>query len=87
MNVNLFQSAPGHPLIAYGLLRHENKMSVVNLKLKRVSPSQYDLPIKSKEKLIYHVGCRRFEATSVFSQHTTGDRHKVQYQSIIELRI
>jgi pre-rRNA-processing protein TSR1 len=69
---------PGHPLIAYSLLKHENKMSVINLKLKRVNQDVYDLPIKSKEKLIFHVGCRRFEAGAIFSQHATGDKHKFE---------
>lgn len=61
----------------YGLLKHENKMSVMNLKLKRVNSSANELPIKSKENLIFHVGCRRFEANAIFSQHTNGDKHKV----------
>ncbi len=61
----------------YGLLKHENKMSVLNLKLKRINQDIYDLPIKSKESLIFHVGARRFEANAIFSQHTTGDKHKV----------
>ena len=61
----------------YGLLKHENKMSVVNLKLKRVNNIGYDVPIKSKEKLIFHVGCRRFEANPIYSQHTSGNKHKV----------
>ena len=52
-------------------------MSVMNLKLKRVNTAVYDMPIKSKEKLIFHVGCRRFEASSLFSQHTSGSKHKV----------
>lgn len=62
----------------YGLLKHENKMSIMNLKLKRVNMDAYSLPIKSKEPLIFHVGARRFEASAVFSQHTTGDKHKFE---------
>lgn len=69
---------PGHPLISYGLLKHENKMSLMNLKLKRVNNEQYALPIKSKERLVFHVGCRRFEAEPVYSQHTNGDKHKFE---------
>ena len=61
----------------YGLLKHENKISVLNLKLKRVNQTDHDVPIKSKEKLVYHVGCRRFEAEAIISQHTSGDKHKV----------
>ena len=66
----------------YGLLKHENKMSVMNLKLKRTNTSAYDLPIKSKENLIFHVGCRRFEANAIFSQHTNADKHKVNLNII-----
>ena len=73
-----FHFMPGHPLILYGLLKHENKMSVMNLKLKRINLDAYSLPIKSKDPLIYHVGSRRFEATGIFSQHTTGDKHKFE---------
>ncbi|RNA32223.1 pre-rRNA-processing TSR1 -like protein [Brachionus plicatilis] len=72
------QILPGHPIVAYGLLRHENKMSLINLKLKRVNLSLYNLPIKSKERLVYHVGCRRFEADAIFSQHSNGDKHKFE---------
>ena len=62
----------------YGLLKHENKMSVMNLKLKRVNTNSYSLPIQSKEMLVYHVGCRRFEAGAIYSQHTNGDKHKFE---------
>ncbi|CAF0812694.1 unnamed protein product [Brachionus calyciflorus] len=72
------QFLPGHPIVAYGLLKHENKMSLINFKLKRVNFNLYNLPIKSKERLIYHVGCRRFEAEAVFSQHSNGDKHKFE---------
>ena len=52
-------------------------MSVLNLLLKR-SPSN-NSNIKSKERLIFHVGSRRFTACPIFSQHTNGDKHKVCY--------
>lgn len=73
-----FNFTPGHPLIMYSLLKHENKMSIVNLKLKRVNHNGYPLPIKSKETLIYHIGARRFEVNAIFSQHTTGNKHKFE---------
>lgn len=72
------QIMPGHPIVAYGLLKHENKMSLINLKLKRVNLNQYNLPIKSKESLVFHVGCRRFESEAIFSQHSNGDKHKFE---------
>lgn len=72
------KKAPGHPFVAYGLLKHENKMSILNLKLKRVNFTSYSLPIQSKETLVFHVGCRRFEAGAIFSQHTSADKHKFE---------
>ena len=70
---------PTQPLMMCGLLKHENKMTIMNLKIKRVNLDAYNLPIKSKETLIFHVGARRFEAGAIYSQHTTGDKHKVNY--------
>jgi pre-rRNA-processing protein TSR1 len=59
----------------FGLLKHENKMSILNLILKR-TPSN-NSTIMSKERLIFHIGARRFTACPIFSQHTNGDKHKV----------
>jgi pre-rRNA-processing protein TSR1 len=68
--------SPGRPLVIFGLLRHENKLSVVNLLLKK--HSSFEAPIKSKEKLIFHVGCRRFFAQPIFSAHTNGSKFKYE---------
>ena len=63
----------GAPLVVYQPLKHEQKMSVVNVVLRTV----HDAPlIKSKEKLVFHVGFRRFSARPILSQHTNGTRHK-----------
>ena len=70
------QITPAHTVLMYGLLKYENKMSALNLKLKRVNNDKYALPIKSKETLVFHVGCRRFEAGAIYSAHTDGDKHK-----------
>lgn len=67
---------PGAPIILYGLLSHEHKMSVVHMVLKR--PSDHTEPIKSKEKMVFHVGYRRYTACPVYSQHTNGDKHKFE---------
>ena len=64
------------PLLLYGLLPHEHRMSTMNLVIKKVS--SFSEPIKSKESLIYHVGCRRFRASAIFSSHTNGDKHKLE---------
>ena len=66
---------PGQPVVVYGQLRHEQKMSVVHFLLKR-SPENRT-PIKSKESMVFHVGYRRFTASPIYSQHTNGSKHKV----------
>lgn len=65
---------PKAPLVLYGLLPHEQKMSVLNLVIRRTAGSSE--PIKSKERLIYHVGYRRYAASAIFSEHTNGSKHK-----------
>lgn len=69
-----YEASNGDNLIAYGLLAHENKMSVVNVVLKRSFDST--VPIKSKERVIIQCGFRRFVVNPVFSQHTNGNKHK-----------
>uniref|UniRef100_A0A915Q0X5 Pre-rRNA-processing protein TSR1 homolog n=1 Tax=Setaria digitata TaxID=48799 RepID=A0A915Q0X5_9BILA len=64
------------PLIIYGLLAHEQKMSLLNMVLKR-HPS-CTVPISNKQRLLFHVGYRCFEAEPVFSQHTGGDKFKME---------
>ncbi|XP_063973599.1 pre-rRNA-processing protein TSR1 homolog [Diachasmimorpha longicaudata] len=62
------------PLIVFGLLPNEIKMSLLNVVLKsEISDSE---PIKSKEPLIFQCGFRRFSACPIFSQHTNGSKHK-----------
>ncbi|XP_027056912.1 pre-rRNA-processing protein TSR1 homolog isoform X1 [Pocillopora damicornis] len=67
---------PSSPLVIFGLLPHEQKMSVVHFVLKR-HPT-FSEPVRSKERLIFHCGFRRFTACPVFSQHTSGDKHKLE---------
>ncbi|RVE45775.1 hypothetical protein evm_009575 [Chilo suppressalis] len=72
-----FHAANGSaPLAVFGLLPHEHKMSVMNVVLKRTGAS--DEPIKSKERLIFQVGYRRFIVNPIFSQHTNGGKHKYE---------
>ncbi|XP_013201160.2 pre-rRNA-processing protein TSR1 homolog [Amyelois transitella] len=74
---NAFNSSnPNAPLAAFGLLPHEHKMSLMNVVLKRTGAS--DEPIKSKERLIFQVGYRRFIVNPIFSQHTNGSKHKYE---------
>ncbi|XP_061187465.1 pre-rRNA-processing protein TSR1 homolog isoform X2 [Saccostrea echinata] len=67
---------PGTPVVIFGLLPHEHKMSVLNFLLKRVP--DYRPPIKSKDRLIFHVGFRRYSACPIFSQHTNANKHKFE---------
>lgn len=64
------------PLVLYGLLQHEQKMSVLNLVLKQ-SPL-FTERIEAKERLVFHVGCRRFYANPIFSSHTNGTKFKYE---------
>ncbi|KAL3283543.1 hypothetical protein HHI36_006682 [Cryptolaemus montrouzieri] len=66
----------GSPVVLIGMFQHEHKMSVVNTVLKRTS--NYNLPIKSKSRLIFQCGYRRFIVCPVFSQHTNGTKHKFE---------
>ncbi|XP_060999071.1 pre-rRNA-processing protein TSR1 homolog isoform X2 [Dama dama] len=66
----------GTPLIAFSLLPHEQKMSVLNMVVSR-HPGNTE-PVKAKEELIFHCGFRRFQASPLFSQHTAADKHKFQ---------
>lgn len=63
------------PIVLYGMLPHEAKMSVINMVLKRVPGSSE--PLKSKENLLFQVGYRRFRASPIYSQHSSGNKHKV----------
>ncbi|XP_028276445.1 pre-rRNA-processing protein TSR1 homolog [Parambassis ranga] len=66
----------GRPLVLVSLLPHEQKMSVMHMLVRR-HPSNTE-PIKSKEELVFHCGFRRFRASPIFSQHTSGDKHKME---------
>ncbi|CAO1438517.1 unnamed protein product [Diamesa tonsa] len=63
-------------VIMYALLPHENKMSVMNVLLKRTVDST--IPIKSKERLIIQCGYRRFVVNPIYSQHTNSNKHKYE---------
>ncbi|XP_076033995.1 pre-rRNA-processing protein TSR1 homolog isoform X2 [Oratosquilla oratoria] len=65
------------PLVVFGLLNHEQKMSVMNVVMKS-HPSGHFRAIKSKERLIFHVGFRRFANCPIFSEHSTGNKFKFE---------
>lgn len=64
-------------LVLTSLLPHEHRMSVLNMAVRR-SPLSGDLPIKSKSRLVFQCGWRRFAACPIFSQHTNGNKHKYE---------
>ena len=66
---------PGSPIVMFGLLPCEQLMSVLHFSIKRdVNCTD---TIKSKTRLVFQVGFRRFSACPIFSQHGRGDKHKV----------
>ncbi|KAK0086595.1 hypothetical protein PV325_002904 [Microctonus aethiopoides] len=70
-----FKKLEDAPLIVIGLLANEHKMSLLNVLLKRKADIDAQ-PIKSKERLIFQCGFRRFSACPIFSEHTNGSKHK-----------
>jgi len=74
---HLVVSQPTTSLVMTSLLPHEHRMSVLNFAVKR-SPLSGDIPIKSKTRLVFQCGWRRFAACPIFSQHTTGNKHKYE---------
>ncbi|KAL1498358.1 hypothetical protein ABEB36_009170 [Hypothenemus hampei] len=64
------------PVVLMGLYPHEQKMSIINVVLRRTQNHGY--PIKSKERLIFQCGFRRFANNPIFSQHTNGHKHKFE---------
>ncbi|CAL7942706.1 unnamed protein product [Xylocopa violacea] len=71
-----FCALDNRPLIVFGLYPYEHKMSLLNLVLKHTNTTPQ--PVKSKEKLIFQCGFRRFAACPIFSQHTNGNKHKYE---------
>ncbi|XP_071442696.1 pre-rRNA-processing protein TSR1 homolog [Hetaerina americana] len=65
------------PLIAHSLLPHEQKMSLLNVVLRR-TPACKQAPIRSKEPLFLQCGVRRFRVCPIYSQHTNGTKHKFE---------
>ncbi|CAB3365603.1 Hypothetical predicted protein [Cloeon dipterum] len=73
----MLKKEPGQPVVLFGMLPHERKMSVLNVVLKRCTFGDQE-PIKSKEALIFQLGYRRFVVNPIFSQHTNGNKHKYE---------
>ncbi|XP_046833169.1 pre-rRNA-processing protein TSR1 homolog [Vespa crabro] len=71
-----FCTLDNRPLIVFGLLPNEQKMSLLNIVLNHAN--SYQQAIKSKERLVFQCGFRRFSACPIFSQHTNGSKHKYE---------
>jgi pre-rRNA-processing protein TSR1 len=74
-NVPKEVAASKMPLVLYGLLPHEHRMTVMNLAIKRVSG--FTEAIGQNEELIFQVGFRRFKAKALLSELSAGRLHKV----------
>ncbi|KUF79469.1 Pre-rRNA-processing protein TSR1 [Phytophthora nicotianae] len=66
------------PLVMGALLKHENRLSVLNFSVQRASSFAGET-LKSKEELSFHCGFRRFSGKPVFSdQSLKSDQHLFQ---------
>lgn len=64
------------PLILFSLLDHEQRLTVVNCNVQRVST--YEKPIKSRELLTLHCGFWRRQVRPTFSENNLNcDKHKL----------
>uniref|UniRef100_A0AC35TQY6 Bms1-type G domain-containing protein n=1 Tax=Rhabditophanes sp. KR3021 TaxID=114890 RepID=A0AC35TQY6_9BILA len=66
----------GRAFVIYQLMKYEQKMSVMNIVLKRVPG--FEMVVKNKAKMIFQVGFRKFACEPIFSQHTNGDKFKME---------
>ncbi|EGG15656.1 hypothetical protein DFA_10498 [Cavenderia fasciculata] len=59
------QTTKQAPIIATGLLRYENKVSVLHFSLEK--HRLYEPPVKSKEEVVFHVGFRKYSTRPIYS--------------------
>ncbi|RKP25100.1 hypothetical protein SYNPS1DRAFT_33053 [Syncephalis pseudoplumigaleata] len=74
------------PWIVFGLMQHENKMSVIHFTVTR--DAQYTEPVRSKDALILHCGFRRFRVRPLYSQNTPGGKgtnHVHKYERFLRM--
>ena len=72
---------PDAPITAVTLLPHENKVSVLHMGLSHSNSCEMsvDVPVKSKDKLMFRCGWRTWEGRPVFSQNNLNcDKHKFE---------
>ena len=67
------------PVIVSGMLRHENRRSVVHFNVQRVDDAVLGGKVKAKEHLEMHCGFVRFTGRPMFSEHNANsDKHKME---------
>uniref|UniRef100_A0A8C4WZU0 Pre-rRNA-processing protein TSR1 homolog n=1 Tax=Eptatretus burgeri TaxID=7764 RepID=A0A8C4WZU0_EPTBU len=71
----------GSPLVIFGLLPHEQKMSLMHFAVRK--HPEFTDPLRSKEELVFHAAWRRFRACPILSQHTPGVHELVATGSIL----
>ncbi|GAA6026737.1 hypothetical protein JCM8097_005824 [Rhodosporidiobolus ruineniae] len=59
---------PLHPLVLFGLLKHEHKYSIMHFTVQRNTENSDT--VRSKDPLVLQLGFRRFAINPIFSQHT-----------------
>ncbi|KAK9814203.1 hypothetical protein WJX72_002201 [[Myrmecia] bisecta] len=75
--VAAFVKGEAVPLMVYGLLQHESKLSVVNFAIKKAVA--YTEPIPNKEELLFMTGVRSYMAKPIFSSdEPQADKHKME---------
>ena len=62
--------------VLFGLLQYENKMTVLNTVIKKSVFCEE--PVKSKSRVVFYCGFRKFTACPIFSQHTNASKHKYE---------
>ncbi len=69
------ESRESNVLIGFSLMRHEQKMSVLNLQVKKVP--HYEAPIKAKDPVFVQIGFRTFLVEPIYSEHNPRcDKHR-----------
>lgn len=71
--------AGGRPVVASGMLQHENRRSVVHFGVQRVDEEEDAGNVKAKTHLEMHCGFVRFDGRPMFSEHNANsDKHKME---------
>ena len=76
MSKDASTSSPRPPMVAFGLMQHEGRMSVLHAGIKKAAA--FEAPIANKEELMIVTGVRTFTSTPVLSADTPGDKQKME---------